>query len=29
MWDDLLRIVRSQEAVDHQLKQHGTDQLSE
>ena len=28
MWDDLLRIVRSQEAVDHQLKQHGTDQVN-
>ena len=28
MWDDLLRIVRTQEAVDRQLKQHGTDQVN-
>ena len=26
--DDLLRIARSQEAVDRQLKQHGTDQVN-
>ena len=28
MLDDLLRIARSQEAVDHQLKQYGTDQVN-
>ena len=28
MLDDLLRIVRSQEAVDHKLKQYGTDQVN-
>ena len=28
MLDDLLRIARSQEAVDRQLKQYGTDQVN-
>ena len=28
MWDDVSRIARSQEVLDHLLKQYGTDQVN-